>query len=273
MKKIYKLTLTFLMLLTTYVVNAQDAIKIDTESAARYESDYSYYLMYAFFAATVLGFIWAFYRIAATKENTGEASALDKILYDAVPVDREAEVMTDHEYDGIKELDNHLPPWWVWLGYATIVFAIVYSTYYWWTDLGKDPYEEYAIEMAYQKNQKEEAAAKLKSEFDESNVLVITDAEKIAEGKKIFEANCVACHLADGGGSVGPNLTDNFFIHGASATDMYVVIRDGVLTKGMLSWKDKFSPYQMQNVMSYIKTEIEGTTPATPKDPQGEEAK
>ncbi len=261
------------MLLTSLMVNAQDAIKIDAESAARYESDYSYYLMYTFFAATIIGFIYAAYRIFGTKENTAEESAFNKLMYDAVPIDRESEIMTDHEYDGIKELDNHLPPWWVWLGYATILFAIVYSTYYWFTDIGKTQEQEYAAEMAYAKSQKDEAAKKLKSEFDETNVLIVSDAEKIEEGKQIFATNCVACHLADGGGSVGPNLTDNFFIHGNSPTEMYQVIKNGVLEKGMLSWKDKFSPYQMQNVMSYIKTNIEGSTPANPKDPQGEEAK
>lgn len=272
MKKIYKYTLSFLMLFVTFYVQAQEAIKIDAESAARYEADYSYYLMYAFFAATVIGFIWAFYRIFGTKENTSEASTLDKILYDAVPVDREEEIMTDHEYDGIKELDNHLPPWWVWLGYLTILFAIVYSTYYWFTDIGKTQEQEYIAEMEYAKSQKEAAKAKLKSEFDETNVVVITDVDKIAEGKKIYDANCIACHLADGGGSVGPNLTDKFYIHGSTSTDMYMVIKNGVIEKGMLSWKDKFSPYQIQNVVSYIKSEIEGTTPTTPKDPQGEEA-
>jgi len=272
MKKIYKHTITFLMLYSSLIVSAQEVVT-DKQSVARYESDYSYYLMYAFFAATVLGFIWAFYRIAATKENRGEASSLDKMLYDAVPLDREDEIMTDHEYDGIKELDNHLPPWWVWLGYMTILFAVVYSTYYWWTDLGSDQYQEYASEMQYQRNQKEDVAKKLALTFDETNVKVLTDAGKIAEGKAIFQKDCIACHLADGGGSVGPNLTDKFYIHGGTPTDMYTVIKNGVLEKGMLSWKDKYSPFQMQSIMSYIKTEIEGTTPKTPKSPQGEEVK
>lgn len=270
--KIYKSTLTFAMLLVATILKASEEIKIDAESAARYESDYSYYLMYAFFAATVLGFIWAAYRIFGTKENTSEESTMNKILYDAVPVDREHEVMTDHEYDGIKELDNHLPPWWVWLGYLTIIFAVVYSTYYWWTDMGLTQEQEWAQEMAYAKAQKEESAKKLQSEFDETNVKIITDAAKLAEGKDIYMKNCVACHLADGGGTIGPNLADKFFIHGSSSTDMYKIIRDGVIEKGMLSWKNQYSPYQIQNIMSYIKTEIEGRTPASPKDPQGDEA-
>ena len=171
----------------------------------------------------------------------------------------------------IKELDNNLPPWWVWLGYATIVFAIVYSTYYWWTGTGLTQEEEWAQEMAYAKTQKEAAAKELASKFDETNVKIVTDAKSIAEGKDIFAKNCVACHLADGGGSVGPNLTDKYWIHGGSPTDIYTVIKEGVLEKGMLSWKDKFSPYQIQNIVSYIETELQGSTPANPKAPQGEE--
>lgn len=273
MKKIFKITLTFLMLFASFIVKAEDAIQIDAQSASRYESDYSYYLMYLFIAATVLGFIYAAYRIFGTKENTSEESAMSKMLYDAVPVDREAEIMTDHEYDGIKELDNHLPPWWVWLGYGTIIFAVIYTTYYHFTDMGAGQYEEYAEEMAYAKNQKEDAAKLLATTFDEKNVEIVTDAAKLAEGKDIYMKNCVACHLADGGGIVGPNLTDNFYIHGGSPTDAYMVIKEGVLEKGMLSWKNQFSPFQMQNVMSYIYTELQGTTPANPKAPQGEEYK
>lgn len=271
MKKIFKITLTFLMLFTAFVVKAQDAIKIDAQSASRYESDYSYYLMYLFIFATVVGFIYAAYRIFGTKENTSEESALNKMLYDAVPVDREEEIMTDHEYDGIKELDNHLPPWWVWLGYGTIIFAIIYTGYYHFSDFGMSQEQEYAAEMAYAKNQKEDAAKKLASVFDESNVKVVTDPVKLAEGKDIYMKNCVACHSADGGGTVGPNLADNYFIHGGTPTEQYEVIKNGVLDKGMLAWKDQFSPFQMQNVMSYIETELKGTTPAKPKAPQGEE--
>ncbi len=270
MNKLYKTSLTIMMLFISFLAKAQDVVKIDAESSARYEQDYSYYLMYLFLLATILGFIYAAYRIFYTKENKTEVSALDKMLYDTVAVEREDEIMTNHEYDGIKELDNHLPPWWVWLMYLTIIFAVIYSGYY-FTGMGMSQEEEYADELLYAKYQQDLIQKDMNLRFDETNVAVITDAAKIQEGKEIYETNCVLCHLKDGGGNVGPNLTDKFYIHGKTSTEMYEVIRDGVLSKGMLSWKKQLNPFQIQNVMSYIKTELEGTTPEKPKEAQGEE--
>lgn len=270
MNKLYKISLSVFMLTISFLANAQEAVKIDTESAARYEQDYSYYLMYLFLLATVLGFVYAAYRIFYTKENTKKESALNTMLYDAVPIERESEVMTDHEYDGIKELDNHLPPWWVWLMYLTIIFAVIYSVYY-FTGIGMSQQEEYEDEMMYAQYQRDEIQKVLNTQFDETEVAIVTDALKIQEGKEIYESKCAVCHVADGGGNVGPNLADKYYIHGNKPTDIYNVIKNGVLDKGMLSWKKQLNPFQMQNVMSYIKTELEGTTPAKPKDPQGEE--
>jgi len=185
-------------------------------------------------------------------------------LTDAVPIEREDEIMTDHEYDGIRELDNKLPPWWVWMFYLTIVFAVVYFGYYEIyksTDMSVD---EYQTEMA------EAEAAKSSEGIDETNVVLVTETENQMNGKKVFETNCVSCHLNDGGGSIGPNLTDQYWLHGGSINDVFGVIKHGVPGKAMVSWKDLISPSDMQDVSSYILGTLNGSTPATAKAPEGE---
>ena len=189
-------------------------------------------------------------------------------LNDGKAVDEEHEVMLDHDYDGIKELDNNLPPWWKWLFYVTIIFSAVYMLHYHVLDTGELQEQEYVTEM--------QEAARQKAEFlrtneviDASTVTLLTGDGDIALGKEIYAKNCVACHLADGGGSVGPNLTDDFWIHGGSVKDVFVVVTEGVPAKGMISWKNQLTPKQIQQVSSFVLS-LQGTTPATPKKAEGE---
>ena len=204
-----------------------------------------------------------------------EPSGMQKFwegLTDAAPIDREEEVMTDHEYDGIKELDNKLPPWWVWLFNISIVIAVVYFAYYqvfWPSDLPVS-IEEYTVEMAEAEEEIAAYKAKFGSGVDETNTVLVTDAGRLANGKKIYDANCVSCHMADGGGGIGPNFTDQYWIHGGSMTDLFSTIKYGVITKGMIPWKDQLKPEEIEDVASYILTAFPGTTPVTSKDPQGE---
>lgn len=181
----------------------------------------------------------------------------------------EKQLMLDHNYDGIVELDNHMPPWLVNVFYLTIAFAVAYFTYYSVLGLGKTQLEEYAEEQRLAAIQIEQYQALAVSSIDETSVVFDESASSLSSGQRIYNANCVACHASDGGGGVGPNLTDDYWIHGGSIQDIFRITKYGVPEKGMIPWADQLSPEEMQQVSSYIKTLV-GTTPANPKAAQGE---
>lgn len=198
-----------------------------------------------------------------------QGSSFLKSLTDAVPVEHEDDVMLDHEYDGIRELDNNLPPWWVWMFWATIVYAVVYFAWYEILPYGMTQTEEYHAEMAKAEADREAYLATQERPVDENTVELLTDPSDLAAGKKIYVANCEACHAPDGGGGVGPNFCDEYWLHGGSINDIYAVIKYGVPQKGMISWESQLRPEEIAQVASYVKS-FEGTTPLVPKDPQGE---
>ena len=183
--------------------------------------------------------------------------------------EEKAKMMTEHSYDGITELDNFMPPWLQWVFVGTIVFAVIYYVHY--TILGNGPtsVEEYQDELHLEAVAAELRKTNQTAGIDENTVVFDETAAAISAGKTIFETNCVACHAADGGGGVGPNLADEYWIHGGSIKDVFSVVKFGVLDKGMIPWQDQLSPEQMQQVSSYILT-LKGTTPANPKAPQGD---
>lgn len=205
----------------------------------------------------------------AEARTAKKQTTFTQVLTDAVPVEREAEIMLDHEYDGIRELDNNLPPWWLWLFYATIIYSVVYLVYYHVLPYGENQEEEYLSELRAADMEKEAYMATVKDLIDENSVEYLGDLPDIAAGKAIYVANCLACHAADGGGGVGPNLTDEYWIHGGSMKDIFRTVKYGVPTKGMIAWESQLSPLQMAQVSSYIKDMV-GTIPAAPKEPQGE---
>jgi len=182
--------------------------------------------------------------------------------FDTLTNDR---LIKDHSYDGIQELDNELPPWWKWLFYITIVFAIVYMIRLWVFD-ADDLYQdrEFSKEMAEAASLMPEQA--LDADFE---MVLLTDEASLANGKATFDKICSVCHLIDGGGLVGPNFTDDYWIHGNTVEDMWRIVENGVLEKGMISYKDQLSKTQRLEVISYIIT-LRGTTPASPKAPEGE---
>mgnify|MGYP006270131451 CR=1 FL=1 len=206
-------------------------------------------------------------------EEAGEGDEwLQGILHkltDATPVEEEEKVATDHEYDGIRELDNSLPPWWLAGFYISIIFAVVYLLRYHVFQTAPLQEEEFKMEMAAAEEAKEEYLKNAANLVDESNVAVVESDERILAGEAIFQRNCAVCHQRDGGGSVGPNLTDEYWIHGNSIGDIFKTIKYGVPAKGMIPWKDQLSAAEMQDVASYVMT-LQGTTPANPKEPQGE---
>lgn len=187
----------------------------------------------------------------------------------AVPVTKESDVLLDHSYDGIRELDNSLPPWWVALFYVTIGFALVYMTYYHFSGAGPSSAQEYEYQMAKAQEEKDAFLARQASKVDESNVTELSDANELALGKTIYETNCVACHGAGGEGGVGPNMTDDYWIHGGGIKNIFKTIKNGVPEKGMIAWSAQLRPADMQRVASYIMT-MRGTNPPNAKEPQGE---
>jgi len=176
----------------------------------------------------------------------------------------EAELLLDHDYDGIRELDNRLPGWWVWLFYLTTIFAGFYLTWFHVLHKGHSSHYAYELEVA----QAERMGLGLHYVAWGPNVTRLTDAASLAQGKQVFVSNCVVCHGPNGEGKIGPNLTDEYFLHGATFPEMVKTIEDGVPDKGMVTWKLQLSPEQVRAVASYAFS-LRGTHPPNGKAPQG----
>jgi cytochrome c oxidase cbb3-type subunit 3 len=198
-------------------------------------------------------------------------TALDrKYLTNAVAIENEKDIELDHDYDGIRELDNHLPPWWTGLFYASIAFAVVYLLVFHVWKQAPLQVEELAIENKAAEISIAAYQAKAADAIDESNVTLTKDHEELEVGKTLFDKNCKVCHGAEGQGGVGPNLTDEYWIHGGSLASVFKTIKQGVPQKGMISWKASLKPAEMRAVSSYILVKFQGTHPAGAKEPQGE---
>lgn len=190
----------------------------------------------------------------------------------SVPVEEEKTIELDHSYDGIRELDNHLPPWWKWLFYGTIGWSAIYIFVFHFSSLLPLQSDEYQIEIA----QAEEQARKLKASqpvqaIDENTLAFSLDSSSfITNGKAVFnDNNCGSCHRADGGGnSIGPNLTDEYWLHGGHIKDVFVTVKNGVVEKGMPAWGRALSPQQVRDVTFYILS-LQGSNPENAKKPQG----
>ena len=185
-------------------------------------------------------------------------------------IEQEDEIVLDHNYDGIKELDNNLPPWWVYMFYGTIIFAVVYLVRF-------EVFDGYTQEMEYAESvavaKRELAAYKSTSKeaiIDAETVTILTSESDLKRGKAVYNLNCAACHIGDGGGGIGPNLTDKYWLLGGGIKNVFATItnggRDG---KGMVAWGKTLKPVDIQKVASYIMS-MQGTTPANPKAAQGD---
>ena len=175
-------------------------------------------------------------------------------------------IHSHHDFDGIQEYDNDLPPWWKTMFYVTIVFSVAYMLHYHVFRTGALQTEEYETEM-------EQAALLAALTPDDPNAVtdfeVLTDEAALASGKSIFDTNCAACHGQEGQGTVGPNLTDEYWLHGDDVNDIFKTVKYGVPAKGMVPWQGKLTKEQMLEVSSYILS-LQGTNPANAKEPQGE---
>ena len=211
-------------------------------------------------------------RYIANKEKAYQFTWLKNVykkLAGGKPIEEEGEIILDHNYDGIKELDNSLPPWWLYGFYATIIFAAVYMLRYHVFD-GPSQLNEFETEMAEAKAAVEEYRKTAKNFVDVNTVEMLTDVADLSAGKAIWDTKCAICHLPDGGGSIGPNMTDEYWILGGGIKNVFRTIseggRDGM---GMVPWKLQLKPLEMAQVASYVLT-LQGTTPAAPKAPEGE---
>ena len=192
-----------------------------------------------------------------------------KAITKSEPIENEDQLLLAHDYDGIKELDNTLPPWWVYLFYGCIVFAVVYLVRF--EIMGGDNQEtELKNEMAQAKIDVAQYMKTAPDLMDEKTVTLLTDPADLAAGKAIYTTNCVACHRPDAGGQIGPNLTDEQWILGGGIKNVFhTLVNGGRDGKGMISWKATLKPKEMQKVASYVLS-LQGSNPVDPKVPEGE---
>lgn len=192
---------------------------------------------------------------------------LDRI-FQLRPTFMDAEVDLKEDFDGISELDNPPPPWFMWLFYGTIIFAGVYMVRYAITKKGPNPDQEYVADNTARLNAAKEYMAKHEGNIDENNVKLVTDKAKLADAAALFKGKCAMCHGENGQGNNGPNLTDEYWIYGNSAKDLFKIITNGT-KNGMIAWKGQISPGNIQTLASYVLS-IQGSKPAGAKAPQGE---
>lgn len=186
---------------------------------------------------------------------------------ESVAIEHEKDIMLDHDYDGIRELDNQLPPWWKWGFVLTIIWAVCYFSYFHVFNLGPLSGEEYTNAMEAAKIEKDAYMKTAKNNVDENTI--VFDVAYVADGQKIYTENCVACHGAKGEGGVGPNLTDDYWLHGGKINDIFKTVKYGWPANGMKSWQADFSATQIAQVVCYVKS-LKGTKPENPKAPQGD---
>ena len=243
------------------------------------------YFLYGAIAFTVFALALAIYFLGLKSKFQKEAdlkagrirergvrawwSRLDqKYFTKAATLEQEKDVLLDHDYDGIKELDNALPPWWKWGFYITVIAAIIYLFRFHVINTGPTPLQEYEKEMAAAEAKLENFKKTSKDAFDEKTV-TLADAKGIAEGKKIFSGTCFPCHGTNAeGNAVGPNLTDKYWLHGGALGDVFKTITNGVPDKGMQAWGKTYSAVDIKNLSSYILS-LQGTNPPNAKAPQG----
>jgi cytochrome c oxidase cbb3-type subunit III len=287
---------TLLLLLYTTTV-AQEAAVV-TQPAMSGDDKFGQYVLWTFigliflvfllFVVTVNNLLKALIetQMATAKATSPEAAARVEAIIKrpsawkqfmqkmtaAKPIEKEHDILLDHDYDGIKELDNHLPPWWKYGFYLTIIWGVFYVINYHiapiWNE-GRLQLAEYEFKNAEADSLVAEYRKKAVDLVDENNVVLVTDAAALGKGKSKFLEVCAACHGDLGQGGIGPNLTDQFWIHGGDVKSIFTTIKYGVVDKGMISWKDEIKPGEMQALTSYILS-LQGTNPAGAKEPQGQ---
>lgn len=185
------------------------------------------------------------------------------------PMEQEQDILMHHEYDGIRELDNVLPPWWLWLFYGTVIWGGIYLVNVHITQLWPKQEKEYVAEMAQAKSDVDAFLSAQANQVDERNVALLTSAGALAQGAGIFKQNCATCHGQLGEGTAGPNLTDAYWLHGGGIKEVFTTIKYGVSGKAMKAWNTDLKPLEMQAVASYVLS-LQGTAPPNAKAAEGE---
>lgn len=178
----------------------------------------------------------------------------------------QSDQLLDHEYDGIQEYDNPMPRWWLLTFYGGIIYSVIYAFNIGPIGNGKGRIADYEASIAAYEAQKPQDTGPLSA----SEIAAFAADPAVQEaGKSVYGSYCAACHAPDGGGLIGPNLTDNYALHGGTPADIYHVVDVGVLDKGMPPWGKSLKPEQLRSVVAYV-VSLHGTTPKSPKAPQGE---
>lgn len=272
-------TVIAFLLMSSAALAADEPAAIVTDTTISGLSPTAFYSLISVVGLELLVLLWLLYHLKSllAKETVVQAVEINESVFAKwwskanhfKPVQEEANIDLGHDYDGIRELDNRLPPWWLYGFYICIIFACIYLWRYHVTHTAPSSLEELAAVMKKADAEKENYLKKAANNVNENTVTYLSDASALDAGKKIFVTACAACHAADGGGIVGPNLVDEYWLHGGSIADIFKSIKYGWPEKGMKSWKDDYSPAQIAQLASYIKS-LKGTKPATAKEPQGE---
>jgi cytochrome c oxidase cbb3-type subunit 3 len=188
---------------------------------------------------------------------------------DLKPIAQEQSILLDHNYDGIQELDHRMPPWLAYFFYGTVAFAVLYMVSFWVLETVPTSEQEYVAEVELAERQIAEYKKTVAAGLDENTAKLVTDPKALETGKTLFAQNCQACHGGAGEGGVGPNLTDEYWMHGGTVGDVFKTIKYGVPEKGMIAWQQKLKPEEIQDVTGYILS-LQGTRPANAKEPQGD---
>jgi cytochrome c oxidase cbb3-type subunit III len=276
-----------LLLLPAPAVFAQDATEITTKAAATIGgmSSSAFYLMIVIIFLELVVVIVMLINIKLLIRKEKEKIVVEDIIavedskqrlswWDKLnklrPVSQEAELDLGHEYDGIRELNNKLPPWWLYGFYLTIIFAVVYLWRFHVSHTGPSSQQEYEMSVVRADKKIKEYLKAKGDAVDENTVKMLTAVEDLEEGKAIYMKSCASCHTESGAGNVGPNLTDDFWLHGNDIKNVFKTIRYGI--NAMPQWQNSYSNKQMAQVSSYVKS-LHGTNPANAKAPQGIEMK
>lgn len=240
-------------------------------------SPWMFYLLTAILIAEMVFIVIQFIKIKSNADRLiSESKEAKKMtwlerLNKTKSLDNQSEAAIDlgHDYDGIRELDNPTPPWWNWGFYFSIAFAFIYMWVYFVGKKAPLQLEELAIA-----NEKAEAAkaaylAQSGNQVDENDIVYLSDQADLTEGENLFQANCAACHRSDGGGMIGPNLTDKYWLHGGTMNDIFKTIKYGITGTGMKAWNNDFSDKQIVQIASFVHSLL-GTNPVNPLEPQGE---
>lgn len=205
-------------------------------------------------------------------EEPAKEGAIKKLMHAltrSTPVAQERDIMLDHDYDGIKELNNSVPPWLNYIFIGSLVFAIFYLLHFHVLGTGKSQFEEYGEEMEIARMDME-ILMKSGAFITEENVVVLEDDASLSAGRERFVKDCSPCHGMNGEGNIGPNLTDDYWIHGGKINDLFRTVKNGVPDKGMVAWGQQLNPKQIQEVISFVKTNLHGTNPPNGKAPEGD---